>query len=74
MLLAIKPLRKTVAAYQEGFVNGRNELRHGLIHCQITDRELLQKISDKDIAVFFQPIFLDYDMTILEDRVEKALL
>lgn len=66
-------IAETVAAYQEGFVNGRNELRHGLIHCQITDHELLKKIADKDIAVFFQPIFLDYDMTILEDRVEKAL-
>lgn len=66
-------IAETVAAYQEGFIDGKNKLRHALIHCQITDRPLLQEIADKDISVFFQPIFLDYDLQILEDRVGKEL-
>ncbi|MGG5372419.1 amidohydrolase [Enterococcus sp. AZ196] len=66
-------IAETVAAYQKGFIGGKNKLRHALIHCQITDRPLLEEIAAKDIAVFFQPIFLDYDMQILEDRVGAEL-
>lgn len=66
-------IAETIAAYEAGFVEGKNKLRHALIHCQITDSDLLHEIADKDIAVFFQPIFLDYDMQILDDRVGKKL-
>lgn len=66
-------IAETLSAYQQGFVDGKNKLRHGLIHCQITDQELLDEIAEKDISVFFQPIFLDYDMQILENRVGKEL-
>lgn len=66
-------IAETISAYEQGFIEGKNDLRHGLIHCQITDQALLEEISEKDINVFFQPIFLDYDMQILEDRVGKEL-
>lgn len=66
-------IAETIAAYQEGFIDGKNQLRHALIHCQITDETLLNEIDEKDISVFFQPIFLDYDMQILEERVGKKL-
>lgn len=63
----------TIACYQEFFRQGKNELRHGIVHCQITNKEMLEDIVQKGILVFYQPIFLDYDMKILEDRCGKEL-
>jgi predicted amidohydrolase YtcJ len=50
-----------------------NPLRSGLIHHQITDLELLKKTAQHRLHVFYQPIFLHYDMHILEDRVGGEL-
>ena len=55
-------VEKTMDCYERAFVEGENKLRHGLIHCQITDEGLVRRIAEKDILVFAQPIFLDYDM------------
>lgn len=54
------------------FSGKTNPLRHTLIHCQITSSEMLERISDNNICVQLQPIFLEYDMEIVEDRVGKA--
>ena len=48
-------------------------IRHGIVHCQITDETMLQKIRDLDILTYIQPIFVDYDMNIVENRVGKKL-
>jgi predicted amidohydrolase YtcJ len=50
-----------------------NPLRHGIVHCQITDRPLLERIARKDILTFVQPVFLADDLHILESRVGKEL-
>ncbi len=50
-----------------------NPLRHGIVHCQITDRQLIQRFADRDILAFVQPIFIHYDMTVVEKRVGKTL-
>ena len=50
-----------------------NPLRSGLIHHQITDLDLLKKTAEHHLHVFYQPIFLHYDMHILADRVGKEL-
>lgn len=57
----------------EGFIDGKNTLRHSLVHCQITDRELVETIAREDIGVMAQPVFLDYDMHIVEARCGKEL-
>ena len=54
-------------------MDGDNTLRHALVHCQSTDREILDRIVEKDIYVMAQPIFIDYDMTILEKLCGKEL-
>ena len=59
-------MRQTIAAYETAFVNGENKLRHSLVHCQITDEAILDAIVEKDILVQAQPIFIDYDMKIVE--------
>ncbi len=53
--------------------NKNNSLRHGIVHCQITNSQQLSRIADLNIAVMYQPIFLDYDTKIVEQRVGKEL-
>ncbi len=50
-----------------------NPLRSGLIHHQITDLDLLKKAAEHNLHVFYQPIFLHYDLHIVQDRVGKEL-
>lgn len=62
-----------IDVYRSANASRGNKLRHGIIHCQITSREQLKKISEEKLSVFIQPIFLDYDIQIVEDRVGKRL-
>lgn len=66
-------IEKTIDCYEKAFINGENKLRHGLVHCQITDEKLLERIAGNNILVFAQPIFLDYDMNIVESLCGKEL-
>ena len=60
-------IRQVIAGYvEDGFVDGKNLLRHSVNHCQITDQEILDTIVEKDILVQAQPIFINYDMKVLE--------
>jgi len=47
--------------------------RHGIVHCQITDKEQVQRFKDLDVIAYIQPVFIDYDMHIVFDRVGKEL-
>ena len=53
--------------------DGKNPLRLGIIHVQITNKELLQRFADQQVLAYVQPIFLHYDIQIVEDRVGKDL-
>ncbi|MBQ5782234.1 MAG: amidohydrolase [Oscillospiraceae bacterium] len=59
-------------AFDKVTQNG-NPHRHGIVHCQITDRQLIQRFADRDILAFVQPIFIHYDMTVVESRVGSQL-
>lgn len=50
-----------------------NKNRHSIIHCQITSKDIMNKIADNNLLVFYQPIFLEYDIHMVEDRVGKDL-
>jgi predicted amidohydrolase YtcJ len=43
--------------------------RHGIVHCQITDHQLIDKIVKAKSAIYAQPIFLHYDIHMVADRV-----
>ncbi|WP_352419296.1 amidohydrolase [Proteiniborus sp.] len=45
--------------------------RHGIVHCQITDEALLNKYSELNVIAYIQPIFLHYDIHIVEERLGK---
>ncbi len=62
-----------LSAYEKVIKNGENPLRHGIVHCQITDMPMLERFKKSDILALVQPIFLHYDMTVVEDRVGKEL-
>lgn len=66
-------VEQTVINYERVMKTGKNDLRHGVVHCQITDRSLLERIAELDILAFVQPIFLNYDLHIVESRVGKKL-
>ena len=43
--------------------------RHGVVHCQLTTKYLLDKFRDLKLHAYVQSIFLDYDINIVEDRI-----
>jgi hypothetical protein len=51
----------------------RDNARNAIIHCQIMDDALIQAMAKSNIDALVQPVFLEYDMTIVESRVGKAL-
>ena len=53
--------------------NPRKDHRHGVVHCQISRPDQLQRIADLNMHVYAQSIFLDYDTQIVEARVGKEL-
>ena len=54
-------------------VHPRKDHRHGIVHCQITRPDQLEKIAELNLHVYAQSIFLDYDLHIAQDRVGKEL-
>jgi len=54
----------------------RKNVRHGIVHAQILTHEQAEKMHALDMHAYIQPIFLDYDTTIvyprLGDRAQEA--
>jgi hypothetical protein len=51
----------------------RRDHRHGIVHCQISRRDQLERISRLGLHVYAQSIFLDYDNHIVEKLVPPEL-
>ncbi len=51
-----------------------NPNRHGIVHAQFTNTEILEKMQAGDILAYIQPVFVGSDMDIAEDRVGKQRL
>lgn len=66
-------IEKTVASYEKVMRNGKNILRNSLIHCQITDRPLMERIHKSGTLIAYQPVFLQCDMYAVESRCGKEL-
>jgi hypothetical protein len=49
----------------------RANARHGIVHCQITSEDQLDRMAELNIVVYAQPIFIRDDSKILESRVGK---
>ena len=46
---------------------------HAIVHCQITSKEQVKRLCRLGIMPLTQPVFIDYDMHIVYDRVGKEL-
>lgn len=66
-------IEQVLNSYDTVCGDGENPHRHGIVHCQITDRALVERFTQNDILAYIQPIFLHYDMTVLESRVGREL-
>ena len=53
--------------------NPRDDHRHGVVHCQISRKDQLERIRALGLHVYAQSIFLDYDNHIVESRVGSEL-
>lgn len=45
--------------------------RHGIVHAQITNQEILDKMKKENVIAYIQPVFVGYDMDITEERIGK---
>lgn len=52
---------------------GANPLRHGVVHCQVTAPGQWDRLTALGAGALVQPIFLDYDHTIVTARCGAAL-
>lgn len=67
-------LDRVLSAYEKALAEcPRDNHRHGIVHCQITRADQLEKIAKLKLHVYAQSIFLDYDNHIVEERVGKEL-
>lgn len=51
----------------------RPDHRHGIVHCQITRPDQLERMARLNLHIYAQSIFLDYDIHIVEARAGKEL-
>ncbi|HPX32001.1 MAG TPA: amidohydrolase [Erysipelotrichaceae bacterium] len=68
-----KAIDETCDAFISQMSKGNN-LRHVVNHCQITSYEILKKITQNNILIAYQPIFLQYDLHMAKNRVKQQLL
>ena len=63
---------QAVSAIENAMKNNPNmKNRHGIVHAQILNEDLIERIQKSNIIAYIQPIFLEYDLTIAESRVGK---
>ena len=65
--MVLDAFEKALTAYP------RQNHRHGIVHCQITRPDQLERIARLKLHVYAQSIFLDYDLHIVTQRVGEAL-
>ncbi|GMQ60948.1 amidohydrolase [Vallitalea maricola] len=65
MDMAFSSIKKAINKYP------RKDHRHGIVHSQITTKQLLNEFKEIDAIGYIQPIFLDGDISIVEKRIGK---
>lgn len=65
-------IQKVLDHYKK-YQDANNSLRWGIVHVQITDQALIDQFRNQNVLALIQPIFLEYDLHIVEERVGKDL-
>ena len=69
-----KCLDWVLGAYEKALTKlPRADHRHGVVHCQITRPDQLEKMIGMRLHIYAQTIFLDYDSRIVRSRVGDSL-
>ena len=67
-------LQYVLEAYEEALQKyPRSDHRHGIVHCQIMNKEQLKKMQQLHLHGYIQSVFLDYDNHIINQRVSPKL-
>jgi predicted amidohydrolase YtcJ len=66
-------MEAAISALEQVSSPGHNPLRHGIVHCQITEGPQLERMARNRILALVQPVFLADDMYVLESRVGPDL-
>ena len=66
-------VESVVNAIEKVLHDGKNPLRHGIVHCQIMDKPLMERLAKADVLALEQPIFLHSDMHALATRIPEEL-
>ena len=48
----------------------RSDCRHGIVHVQLSTREILERMAADQVIAYIQPVFVDYDMDMVPQRVD----
>lgn len=65
MEMVLDAVEKAQAAYP------LEDIRHGIVHVQITTKRILKRMAENQVIAYIQPVFIGYDMDIVEDRIGK---
>jgi hypothetical protein len=68
-----KGIERILDAYDFALEGAPNELRLGVNHMQICEPDLAERVIERDYLTYVQPIFLDDDLPIVEERLGKEL-
>lgn len=49
------------------------KLRHGIVHAQTLNEDLCRRMKELDIQAFIQPVFIQSDMEMAEDRLGERI-
>ena len=67
-------LDRVLDAYESALKEDPHEdHRHGIVHCQISRADQLERMERLKLHIYAQSVFLDYDNHIVEQRVGKDL-
>ncbi|WP_027120002.1 amidohydrolase [[Mycoplasma] testudinis] len=67
--LGDQAIAQILKIYEKYDKSKKNPLRHGIIHCLMTDDSLIKKIKNLNIVVYGQPCLYDNSMLFLKKRI-----
>lgn len=68
-----RAMEVAMEGFQKVYGEENQNARNSIVHCQITDHDILESMAENNILAMVQPIFLDYDHQIVNSRVGDTL-
>ena len=64
-----RAIESILTAIENGGEEYARKLRHGIVHAQITNSDILKRMRNLELVAYIQPVFLESDMHIAESRL-----